>query len=108
MMTASSALSPGTMITAMKVMHTLYFDTDFAAAKQDFAERCGLVSGKGVFDQKELAAIYDACMYRGRNDESLDREDKEKLLVLLEKLESMAPELIKREPEQATEKELEV
>lgn len=90
------------------VMHTRYFDTDFAAAKQDFAERCGLVSDQKTFDPKELAAIYDACMYRGRNDENLDREDEEKLLVLVEKLESMAPELIKREPEQVTENELEV
>ncbi|WP_353852772.1 hypothetical protein [Dehalobacter restrictus] len=86
------------------VRHTRYFDTDLAAAKQDFAVRCGLVDEKRVFSDKELAALYDACVYRGKNDETLICDSGKLLQGLVEKLESLDC----LEPEQESENELEV
>lgn len=63
---------------------------------------------KKLFNEKELTALYDACVYRGRNDEILNYDSGKFLQGLLEKLEALAPGLSRQEPEQESENELEV
>lgn len=90
------------------VMHTKYFDTDYSAAKQNFAIRCGLVDEKRLFDEKELVALYDACVYRGSHDETLSSDNEKLLQGLVQKLECVLPELSNTEQEQEQEKGMEV
>lgn len=90
------------------VMHTKYFDTGYAAAKQDFAVHCGLMDEKRLFNEKELTTLYDACVYRGRKDEALNCDSEKSLQGLVEKLENLVPGLSRQEQEKEKENELEV
>ena len=90
------------------VMNTHYFDTNYEAAKRDFAVRCGLLDEKRLFNEKELTVLYDACVYRGRNNETVNCDSEKSLQRLMEKFECLVPRLNCQEQEQEQENELEV
>lgn len=61
------------------VMWGHYYETDFAAAKKDFAIRAGMVAEGEIFGKKELEVLYAACVYRGQNDMEMSRDDETRL-----------------------------
>lgn len=71
-----------------------YCDNDFAAAKQDFATRSGLVSSGMLFTREQLAVLFDAA----RNMTALglvSNQEQEKLLEqIMEQIEEAAPQVI--------------
>lgn len=87
-----------------------YFETNYEGAKLDFAVRAGLIDENQLFTKEEKAVVYDACVFRGRNDEDITYDDEKKLHAVMEKVESSLPELItgqeqqdERTPEQEDE-----
>lgn len=71
-----------------------YFETNYEGAKLDFAVRAGLIDENQLFTKEEKAVLYDACVFRGRNDEDITYDDEKKLHAVMEKVESSLPELI--------------
>lgn len=76
-----------------------YFDTNYDGAKQDFAIRAGLIDKSKLFEKQELAAIYDACVYRGVNDGEITYDDEKLLREVMDKVEENLPETVKQEHE---------
>ena len=89
------------------VMWGNYFDTNFAAAKQDFALRSDLIPKSRLFSEEELVALHDACTYRGKNDEEISFGDEEKLRGVITKIERNIPSLIFDRQEQDNEQSVE-
>jgi len=86
-----------------------YFNTNYEAAKEDFAVRCGLVDGRKIFNEEEILYLDTACAF-GNYGDYLDRlEDstaKEEFEKLMDKLESLLPpELLEQIPEPEQEQE---
>lgn len=69
-----------------------YFGSNYEVAMQDFAVRAGLIDRRKLFNKNELTSIYNACIYRGRNDESLCYDTEKELHILLKKIEELVPE----------------
>ena len=71
-----------------------YYDNDYAAAKQDFAVRSGLLPPELLFTQEQLAVIFDAA----QNMTTLGRvsnPEQEKLLEqIMEQVEEVVPQVI--------------
>ena len=76
------------------VMWGHYFETNYEGAKQDFAVRAGLIEEQKLFSEEELVVLHDACVFRGRNDDSISYEDEKMLHSVMEKVESNIPNLI--------------
>lgn len=76
------------------VMWGHYFETNYEDAKQDFAVRAGLIEEQKLFSEEELVVFHDACVFRGRNDDSISYEDEKMLHSVMEKVESNIPNLI--------------
>ena len=79
-----------------------YYETNYEGAKRDFALRAGLIDENQLFTKEELAALHDACVFRGRNDDEISYEDDKKLQAVMEKVEENIPDLIfdREQPEQ--------
>lgn len=89
-----------------------YFDTNYEAAKEDFAVRCGLVDGRKIFNEEEILYLDTACAF-GNYGDYLDRladsTAKEEFKKLIDKLESLLPpELLEQIPEQEQEDQSEM
>jgi len=69
-----------------------YFGNNYEAAKMDFTVRSGLMGRNRVLTGGELAVLYDSCVYRGRNDDSITCDDERKLRSVMEMLEDILPE----------------
>jgi hypothetical protein len=76
------------------VMWGHYFETNYEGAKQDFAVRAGLIEEQKLFSEEELVVLHDACVFRGRNDDSISYEDEKILHSVMKKVESNSPDLI--------------
>ena len=84
-----------------------YFGSNFDDAKQEFAMRAGMIDSSLVFTKEKLASIYDACVFRGRNDSDITYEDEKLLRDVLEQVEENLPEAVKYEQEHSLELEQE-
>lgn len=88
------------------VMWGHYFGENFAAAKQDFAVRAGLIDSQKLFSDKQLSALHGACLFRLMNDMELPYEDEKELQTTVSRLEFLCPQLAEQpEPEAADENE---
>ena len=71
-----------------------YYDNDYAAAKQDFATRSGLLPSELLFTQDQLAVIFDAAQHMTALG-LVSNPAQEKLLEqIMEQIEDMVPQVI--------------
>lgn len=63
-----------------------YYDTNYEGAKEDFAIRAGLIDKDKLFKKEELASIYEACVFRGRNDVNITYDDEKLLRSVMDKV----------------------
>lgn len=89
------------------VMWGHYFGEDFAAAKQDFAVRAGLIDKQRLFSNEEITALHDACVFCLMNDEDLTAKGVSELHSLIRTFEQLYPPLAE-EPETENEDENEL
>lgn len=75
------------------VMWGNYFGDDFAAAKQDFAVRTGLIDKNYVFSPEELRHINNCCTFRLWNDRFPDSSEKAAIEGLEKKTDRILDEL---------------
>ncbi len=68
-----------------------YF-TDYAAAKENFATRSGLIDKNKIFDVEELENIRKCVNFNARHNGDLNFDDCEKLKTLSEKISESLPE----------------
>jgi hypothetical protein len=66
-----------------------YFGDHYRSASRDFATRVGLVEEERQFTENEQAAMYAACVFRGRNDEEITFDEERELQKLITKLENL-------------------
>ena len=66
--------------------------TDYAAAKENFAVRSGLIDKNKVFDVAELESIQKCVNFTARHNGDLNFDDCEKLKTLSEKISESLPE----------------
>ncbi len=64
-----------------------YFD-DYAAAKEDFAIRAGLIEKDKIFQRADMKAVYAACVYLLISRDSLTAKQKERLTNILDRIEA--------------------
>mgnify|MGYP000969597867 CR=1 FL=1 len=76
------------------VMWGHYFGENFAAAKQDFAVRAGLIDKQKLFTDEQLAILHGACLYRCMNDMDISYEDEKELHKMLEQIEELSPSVV--------------
>lgn len=69
-----------------------YHGDDYAAAKEDFATRSGLIPSHRLFTNEELAEIKSCVEFTLDNDEALTFESEKKLNELADKLNEGLPE----------------
>ena len=77
-----------------------YFVDDFAAAKEDFAIRAGLVDERKLFQKSDMKAVYYSCMYMLVSNGSLTEDQRQRLKTLIyriEDFEGSIPNEIKEE-----------
>ena len=71
-----------------------YYDNDYAAAKQDFATRSGLLPSELLFTQDQLAVIFDAAQHMTALG-LVSNPAQEKLLEqIMEQIEDTVPQVI--------------
>jgi hypothetical protein len=75
------------------VVYGHYFDTDYDGARQDFAVRAGLIDEKKLFKEDELVTLYEACIFRGRNDREISFDDEKKLMNVMNRIQENIPNL---------------
>lgn len=71
-----------------------YYETNYEGAKRDYAIRAGLIDESQFFSETELITLYDACAYRGRNDNEISYDDDKRLQAVMEKMAENIPGLI--------------
>lgn len=75
------------------VCHGHYYEGDFAAAKQDFAVRSGLISEAQLFSTEELTEFYRAIGYLLENGPELQEEQLKATQTARAKIEYTVPNL---------------
>jgi len=70
-----------------------YFDTDYDGARQDFAVRAGLIDEKKLLKENELVTLYEACIFRGRNDSDISFDDEKRLMNVMNRIQENIPNL---------------
>ena len=71
-----------------------YYDNDYAAAKQDFAVRSGLLPSGLLFTQDQLAVIFDAAQNMVALDLVSNPEQEKLLEQIMEQIEDTVPQVI--------------
>ena len=71
-----------------------YYDNDYAAAKQDFAVRSGLLSSGLLFTQEQLAVIFDAAQNMTVLGLVSNAEQEKLLEQIMEQIEDTVPQVI--------------
>jgi len=71
-----------------------YYDNDYAAAKQDFAVRSGLIPSGLLFTQDQLAVIFDAAQNMVALDLVSNPEQEKLLEQIMEQVEEVVPQVI--------------
>ncbi len=88
------------------VMYGHYFDENFAAAKQDFAVRAGLIDKQKLFTDEQLTILHDACVFCVMNDMDLTFKGEQELHSVIHIFEKLYPPLAEQpEPEAVSENE---
>lgn len=83
-----------------------YYGVNYEGAKRDFAARSGLVPGNLLFTKEELAVLYAACVFQGKNDETLGYQEERRIWDVMEKVADGLPEEAgDREAERTKEQE---
>lgn len=80
-----------------------YYGDSYAAAKQDFATRSGLLSPEQLFSDQQLAEVYRCVHETLESDYSITPEREELLTGIVEQIETAVPslnELVQRSNEQ--------
>lgn len=72
-----------------------YYETNYEGAKRDFAARSGLVPENLMFTKEELAVLYAACVFQGKNDETLSYQEERRVWDVMEKVADSLPEEMK-------------
>ena len=80
------------------VMWGHYFGETFAAAKQDFAVRAGLIDRQKLFSNEQLVTMHDACVFCVMNDMDLTCKGEQELHSVIRTFEELYPPLAE-EPE---------
>jgi hypothetical protein len=84
-----------------------HYTTDYEGAKKDFATRSGLIQEKTLFQPEQLKQIYSALLFQGKNDDELTYETEKGLHAVIEKLETICPDLKELQAQQEQEHEAE-
>lgn len=71
-----------------------YYDNDYAAAKQDFAVRSGLLPPELLFTQDQLAVIFDAAQHMTALGLVSNPEQEKLLEQIMEQIEDTVPQVI--------------
>ena len=71
-----------------------YYDNDYAAAKQDFATRSGLLPSELLFTQDQLAVIFDAAQHMTALGLVSNPEQEKLLEQIMEQVEEVVPQVI--------------
>ena len=71
-----------------------YYDNDYAAAKQDFAVRSGLIPSGLLFTQDQLAVIFDAAQHMTALGLVPNPEQEKLLEQIVEQVEEVVPQVI--------------
>lgn len=88
------------------VHHGHYYETNLEGARKDFAVRAGLVKEDELFLEEELKVLYEACIYRGREDTDITYDEEHKLQEVMAKIQYNIPHLLSGcGPENALEQE---
>lgn len=66
-----------------------YFVDDFAAAKEDFAIRAGLIDSQKLFQRPDMKAVYAACVYLLVSNDSLSLSQKQRLSNIIDRIEAI-------------------
>ncbi len=77
-----------------------YYNMNYAAAKQDFAIRSGLISGQRVFEDEQLIEIYRCCADTLDAGFDLTYEQEKQIKSVQEQIESGMPNIMDRIKEQ--------
>lgn len=70
-----------------------HYTADYEGAKRDFAVRSGLIPENLIFAKEELEQMYSALLYQGQNDDELTFDKERELRGVIQKLETISPEL---------------
>jgi hypothetical protein len=74
-----------------------HYLTDYAAAKEDFALRCGLVDKNRMFDETEMKLIRQGLVHLGADFPDLTAEQMTLLGKVVERIEMLVPEIREHE-----------
>jgi hypothetical protein len=74
-----------------------HYTTDYKAAKEDFAIRCGLIDRNKLFNETEMKLIRQGLVYLGANFPDLTCEQNTLLETVVEKIEMLVPEIQEHE-----------
>ncbi len=77
-----------------------YYNMNYAAAKQDFAIRSGLISGQRVFEDEQLIEIYRCCADTLDAGFDLTYEQEMRIKSVQEQIEGGMPDIMDRIKEQ--------
>lgn len=84
-----------------------HYTTNYEEAKKDFATRSGLIPEKILFLPEQLKQIYSALLFQGKNDDELTYDTEKELHTVIEKLETICPDLKELQAQQEREQEAE-
>jgi hypothetical protein len=70
-----------------------HYTTNYDKAKKEFATRSGLIEEKVLFQPEQYKQIYLALLFQGKNDNELTYDAEKGLHAVIEKLESICPDL---------------
>lgn len=71
-----------------------YYENNYAAAKQDFSTRSGLIPSGLLFTQEQLAVIFDAAQNMTVEGLTSNPEQEKLLEQIMEQIEEVVPEVI--------------
>ena len=71
-----------------------YYENNYAAAKQNFATRSGLIPSSLLFTQEQLAVIFDAAQNMTVEGLTSNPEQEKLLEQIMEQIEEVVPEVI--------------
>ncbi len=64
-----------------------YYETNYQGALKDFTVRSGLIGENQLFSEEEMSALYGACIFRGKHDDTLTFESEKVLEAVMKKVE---------------------
>lgn len=84
-----------------------HYTTNYDEAKKEFATRSGLIQEKTLFQPEQYKQIYSALLFQGKNDNELTYDAEKELHTVIEKIESICPDLKELKAQQEQEHEAE-